>query len=297
MTAGFIGLGAIGAPMATNILANGLHLTVWNRTASKTVALAEKGAAVAATPAGAAEDIVFTVLTDLPDVEQVLAGPEGLLAGWAERGTRDPVLVVMGTVSPTAVRALAASLADEHGVSVVDAPVSGGDEGARNGRLSIMVGGEADTVERLTPYFDAMGSTVRHLGPVGSGQVAKSCNQIVVAATVIALAETFVYARQTGLDMEALAELLSGGLADSELLRQKGWRLLRHDYAGGGALANQVKDLRFALDQARELGVPLPGAAHSTQFFTSLMAMGYGHEDHTAAQRVFEMLAGVEHDR
>lgn len=295
MTAGFIGLGQMGAPMAANILASGLELTVWNRTAAKAEPLAEKGADVAATAAAAAGEVVFTVLTDLPDVEAVLDGPDGLLAGWAARETRDPILVVMGTVSPAGIRRLAERLAAEHGVRVVDAPVSGGDVGARTGRLSIMVGGGPDEFNRLEPYFTAMGSTVRHLGPVGMGQVAKSCNQIVVAATVMALAETFVYARQSGLDLEALTELLSGGLADSELLRQKGWRLLNHEYAGGGALSNQVKDLRFALEQARELGIPLPGAAHSAQFFTGLMAMGYGHEDHTAAQRVFELLAGVDH--
>lgn len=294
MTAGFIGLGAMGAPMAANLLSRGFDLTVWNRTKAKADPLAAAGASVVTSPAEAAAEVVFTVLTDLPDVEDILRGPDGLLAGWARLGCDRPILVVMGTVSPTAIRTLAATLEQDHGIGTVDAPVSGGDVGAVNAELSIMVGGDPADVSRLKPYFDAMGTTVRHLGPIGSGQVAKSCNQIVVAATVIALAETFVYARQTGLDVGALAELLSGGLADSELLRQKGWRLLQRDYAGGGALSNQVKDLRFALEQARDLGVPLPGAAHSEQFFAGLMAMGHGDEDHTAAQRVFELLAGAD---
>lgn len=290
--ASLIGLGAMGAPMAANILAAGLELTVWNRTAAKTDPLAEQGAVVAPTLADAARPVVFTVLTDLPDVVAILEGEAGLLAGWAANGIPDPVLVVMGTVSPTAVRELGEQLRASHGVRVVDAPVSGGDIGAKRGTLSIMVGGDAADLEPLTPYFEAMGSVIRHLGSLGAGQVAKSCNQIIVAAGVIAIAEALVYARKSGLDLPALVELLQGGLADSELLRQKGWRMLEHDYSGGGALFNQLKDLRFALQQGQALGMPLPGTAASAQFFASLVAMGYGHEDHTAAQRVFEMLSG-----
>jgi 3-hydroxyisobutyrate dehydrogenase-like beta-hydroxyacid dehydrogenase len=290
--ASLIGLGAMGAPMAANILTAGLELTVWNRTVAKAAPLAEKGAVVAPSLAAAARPVVITVLTDLPDVVAILEGENGLLAGWAANGIADPVLVVMGTVSPTAVRELGDELRASHGVRIVDAPVSGGDVGAQRGTLSIMVGGEAADIEPLSPYFEAMGSVIRHLGPLGSGQVAKSCNQVIVAAGVIAIAESLVYARKSGLDLPALVELLQGGLADSELLRQKGWRMLEHDYAGGGALSNQLKDLRFALQQAQSLGVPMPGAAASAQFFASLVAMGYGHEDHTAAQRMFEMLSG-----
>lgn len=291
--AGFIGLGAMGAPMAANVLGAGLPLVVWNRTAAKAAPLVEKGAAHATTPLEAARPVVITVLTDLPDVEAVLEGPDGLLEGWRRASIADPVLVVMGTVSPTRIRKLSERLRASHGVRIVDAPVSGGDVGAQHGTLSIMVGGDAGDIAEVQPHFDAMGSTVRHLGPLGSGQVAKSCNQIIVAATVVSVAEAIVYARQSGLDLLALVELLQGGLADSEVLRQKGWRFLEHDYVGGGALSNQVKDLRFALEQGRSLGVPLPGAAASESFFSALVAMGHGDEDHTAAQRVFEMMAGV----
>jgi 2-hydroxy-3-oxopropionate reductase len=290
---GFLGLGKMGAPMARNLLAAGVPVAVWNRTRTKAEALADSGAELADRPADAARDIVITMTVDLPDVEELLEGPDGLLAGWAERGVARPILVVMSTVSPTGVRAFGERLRAAHGVRVVDAPVSGGDVGAERGTLSIMVGGEADDIAPLSAHFAAMGDVVRHLGPLGSGQVAKSCNQIIVAATVISIAEALVYARRSGLDLPALVELLQGGLADSELLRQKGWRLLEHDYAGGGALANQVKDLRFALEQARMIGMPLPGAAASAEFFSGLMAMGFAEEDHTAAQRVFELLAGA----
>jgi 2-hydroxy-3-oxopropionate reductase len=292
---GFIGLGKMGGPMARNLLKAGIPVVAWNRTASKAHALAELGARAVDRPRDAALPVVLTVLIDLPDVEEVLAGPDGLLAGWAEAGVSDPLLVVMATVSPTGVKALAERLA-EHGVRVIDAPVSGGDVGAERGTLSIMVGGESEDVARAQPYFEAMGTTVRHLGPIGTGQVAKSCNQIIVAATAITLSEAMVYARRSGLDLQALVDLLQGGLADSELLRQKGWRLLEREYTGGGALANQVKDLRFALVPAQHFGVALPGSAARTDLFAGRMSMGYGEEDHTAAQRVFELLAGEGRD-
>ncbi|MDR1634644.1 MAG: NAD(P)-dependent oxidoreductase [Bifidobacteriaceae bacterium] len=291
---GFIGLGKMGEPMARNLLKAGIPVAAWDIIPAKVEALRAAGGERVESASDVAREVVITMTVDLPEVVTLLEGPEGLLAGWAKRGITDPILVVMSTVSPTAIRQFGLDVRASHQVHVVDAPVSGGDIGAQRGTLSIMIGGAEADVAPLEGHFAALGTVARHLGPLGSGQIAKSCNQIIVAATVISLAEAMVYARRSGLDLAALVELLQGGLADCELLRQKGWRLLQHDYAGGGALANQVKDLRFALEQARMIGVPLPGAAASAEFFSGLMAMGFADEDHTAAQRIFETLAGEQ---
>ncbi|GMA24426.1 2-hydroxy-3-oxopropionate reductase [Luteimicrobium album] len=289
----FLGLGAMGLPMATNLVRGGVPLTVWNRTTAKAGPLGAEGATVASRLSDAAVDVVLTMLTDLRDVEEVLDAEDGLLEGWLRNGVETPLLVIMGTVSPPGVQSLAERLAAS-AVRVVDAPVSGGDVGAVEATLSIMVGGERADVDQVRPLFELMGRVVRHLGPVGSGQVAKACNQIIVASTAMVLAEAFSFARTAGVELDPLVELLKGGLADSEMLRQKGWRYLEREYGGGGALRNQVKDLRFALELGRREEIPLPMTAASEQFFTALVAMGYGGEDHTAAQRIYEITSGAD---
>ncbi|QHC60569.1 NAD-binding protein [Rathayibacter sp. VKM Ac-2760] len=274
----------MGAPMARNLLAGG-PLTVWNRTASRAAAFAGLGAVVASAPAEAAADITLTVLPDLVQVESLLDGDTGLLAGWRAAGIAEPVLVVHGTVSPIAVAALARRLDAEHGVQVVDAPLSGGTVGARDATLSIMVGGAEVAVTRVLPVLERLGRTVRHLGPSGAGATAKLCNQIVVAGTVAVVSEALLLARRAGLDAETVIELLQGGLARTAVLEQKSRKWLDEDFAEGGSARNQLKDLRFIEESAAAEGVSLPATAAVTALFERMIAVGDGDLDHTGVYR------------
>ena len=227
------------------------------------------------------------MLPDLPQAEEVLDRDDGLLAGMG----RGSVLVVMGTVSPVGVRELGARL-EPAGVSLVDAPVSGGDVGAEQATLSIMVGGSPEDVARVRPLLEAMGTTVDHLGPLGAGQLAKACNQIVVAATLTALSEALVLARLGGLDAGRVFAVLAGGLAGSRVLEVKGPKLLGGAFRPGGAAAFQHKDLGFALAAARAEGVALPLTALVDQLFGAAVSNGLGDDDHSVVVRVIERLAG-----
>jgi 2-hydroxy-3-oxopropionate reductase len=278
-----LGLGRMGEPIARRLLAARGSLTVWNRTAAKAADLARAGARVAASPAEAAAPLTLSVLTDLADVEDLLSGDDGLVAGWAAAGGPRPVLVVHGTVSPVGVAALAERLAPS-GVDVVDAPLSGGVAGAESGALSVMVGGADEAVARVWPVLSLVGTTVRHLGPTGAGQTAKACNQVVVAATVTALAEALVLADASGIDRAQLLELLGGGLAGSEVLRQKRDRWLGRDFDGGGSSVNQLKDLRFVAEAAAARGLALPVAATLRTVFERVVADGDGDLDHSAVE-------------
>lgn len=280
-----LGLGPMGGPMARRLLDFDGGLTVWNRTPAKAEALVALGARAATSPADAASDVVLTVLPDLDQVESLLPGHDGLLSGWAAKGITRPVLVVHGTVSPVAVAAFAERLLRGHGVTVLDAPVSGGNVGAENGTLSIMVGGDKDTARSMEPVLGAMGTTVRYMGPSGSGALAKACNQIVVAATVTAVSEAMLLAGSGGLDLAVMLELLQGGLADSAVVRQKGYRWISNDFAGGGSARNQLKDLRFILDTATADGLELPLSSAVTELFDDMVAHGDGALDHTGIHR------------
>ncbi|WLQ07500.1 NAD(P)-dependent oxidoreductase [Arthrobacter oryzae] len=288
-----LGLGPMGGPMARRLLDSDGGLTVWNRTSTKTEPLVALGARAATSPADAASDVVLTVLPDLDQVESLLPGPGGLLAGWSARGTARPVLVVHGTVSPIAVAAFAERLLRDHGVTVLDAPVSGGTVGAENGTLSIMVGGDREAVTLVEPVFAAMGTTVRYMGPSGSGALAKACNQIVVAATVTAVSEAMLLAGKGGLDLSVMLELLQGGLADSAVLRQKGHRWISNDFDGGGSARNQLKDLRFILDAATQEGLELPLSNTVRGLFDEMVARGDGALDHTGIHRTLVLRGGV----
>jgi 3-hydroxyisobutyrate dehydrogenase-like beta-hydroxyacid dehydrogenase len=278
-----LGLGRMGEPIARRLLAALGSLTVWNRTAAKAAPLSQAGARVAATPAEAAASITLSVLTDLVHVEEVLAGENGLIAGWAAAGIPRPILVVHGTVSPVGIAALAKRLADA-GIDVVDAPLSGGVTGAESGALSVMVGGTDDAVARSWPVLSLIGSTVRHLGSSGAGETAKACNQVVVAATVTALAEALVLADASGIDRTQLLELLGGGLADSEVLRQKRNRWLSGDFHGGGSAVNQLKDLQFVAETVSARGLTLPVAATLRTVFEQAVADGDGELDHSGVE-------------
>lgn len=280
-----MGLGPMGEPMTRRLLKGYGELTVWNRTVSKAEALVGLGARVAASPFEAAADIVLTVLPDLSHVESLLPGEEGLIAGWTARNIAQPILVVHGTVSPGAVAAFGERMLREHGVRVLDAPVSGGTVGAENGTLSIMVGGDQDALRSVTPAFQFMGSTIRHMGPGGSGALAKACNQIVVASTVTAVSEAMLLARGGGLDPSVMLELLRGGLADSEVLRQKGHRWIDGNFAGGGSAQNQLKDLNFVLGAARAAHLELPLSTVIKDLFDDMVVRGDGALDHTGILR------------
>jgi len=278
-----LGLGRMGEPIARRLLTALGSLTVWNRTSAKAAALSHAGARVAASPADAAASVTLSVLTDLGDVEEVLAGEDGLVAGWAAAGIKRPVLVVHGTVSPVGVAVLAERLTAA-GIDVVDAPLSGGVAGAESGALSVMVGGTDDAVSRAWPVLSLVGSTVRHLGPSGAGETAKACNQVVVAATVTALAEALVLSDASGIDRNQLLELLAGGLADSEVLRQKRERWLSGDFHGGGSALNQLKDLRFVAEAATARGLTLPVAATLRAVFEQAVADGDAELDHSGVE-------------
>jgi 2-hydroxy-3-oxopropionate reductase len=286
---GFAGLGPMGLPMARALLDAGAPVSLWNRTAVKAERLAAGHdlAEVASTPADAARPVVVTMLPDLPQVQQIVDAPDGLRAGWSAAGIDGPVLVVMGTVSPVAVADWAEVLRAD-GIRLVDAPVSGGVEGAASRRLSIMVGGHADDVGDVRPLLTTMGSTVRHLGPVGAGALAKACNQIVVAGTLNALAEAIALARAGGLDVATVLDLLGGGLAGSTVLEHKRARWVDGDYTGGGNAANQLKDLRFCVEAGRRLGVDLSATDVALDRFLRLVERGEGQLDHSAVLRVVE---------
>lgn len=271
----------MGEPIARRLLHELGELTVWNRTAAKTTTIAAAGAQVATTPAEAAAPITLTVLTDLSDVEDVLDGDAGLLAGWSAQNIDNPVLVVHGTVSPLGVAALARRLAPL-GVSVVDAPLSGGVVGAETGSLSVMAGGDTAALERVLPVLRHVGSTVINFGPVGSGEIAKACNQVVVAATVTAISEALVLADAAGVDRSQLLTVLGGGLAASEVLRQKQSRWLSDDYENGGSADNQLKDLRFVSETAASSGLTLPLASALSGVFEKMVDAGLGALDHSA---------------
>jgi len=284
---GFVGLGPMGAPMARNLLAAGFDVALWNRTASKAqdTAADQPRATVAATPADAARPVVIAMLPDLPQVRDVVDRPDGLRAGWKATGIDHPLLVVMSTVSPVDVADWARELAAD-GIGLVDAPVSGGVEGAEAGTLSIMAGGAAADLAAVGPVLEAMGRTVRHLGPVGSGSLAKACNQIVVGGTLNALAEAVAIAGAGGLDLEAVLEVLGAGLAGSRLLTDKSRRYLSGDYAHGGACRTQLKDLEFGIAAGRALGVDTSSSEVARDRYRRMVERGDAELDHSAVIRV-----------
>ena len=290
MKIGFIGMGTMGAPMAMNLLAAGFEVTVHNRTREKEEAVAEKGANRAATPREAAEnaDIVIVNVSDTPDVEEVVLGEEGALHGMKEGS----VLVDMSTISPSVTREIAEKLA-EKGVEMLDAPVSGGSEGAEQGTLSIMVGGKEEVVERLRPVLEVMGDTVTHVGPVGSGQVTKAINQTIIAGTYAAVAEGLALGLAAGIDIQAAHQAVSGGAAGSWVLTNRAENMIENTYPLGFRTRLHRKDLGIALETARDLGVPIPVAAYVEQLETGLVKRGLGDEDVSNIARVVREGAGI----
>ncbi len=288
---GFIGLGIMGSGMAANLLRAGFNVTVWNRTPARITPLAGAGAAVADNPAAVAESstIIVTCVSDTPDVEEVILGPQGII-----NGVRSGSLVIdCSTISPNATKAIAAQL-EARGAWMLDAPVSGGSEGAAKGTLSIMVGGDAEQVTRAMPVLQAMGKTITHVGGQGAGQMAKLVNQILVVVTMQAVGEALLFAQAGGLDLERTLAAVGGGAAGSWMLNNRGPQVIRRDWRPGFTIDLQQKDLRLVLEAADQLGVPLPSTAQVFQNYRALQQLGLGGEGNHALVKALERLAGIE---
>jgi len=268
---GFIGLGLMGSGMSKNLVKAGYPVTVWNRTASKMKPLVEAGAKSAGSPKEVAEssDVVVSIVTDSPDVEEVLLGPEGAIHG-AKKGH---IFIDMSTISPIATREMAAKLA-ERGVEMLDAPVSGGVIGARDGTLSIMVGGKREVFDECRPILEAMGKTITYIGGVGDGQVCKAVNQILVGTTMLGVAEALVFAKKAGVDVKAVHAAVSGGAAGSWQLTNNGARLLKGDHEPGFKIKDYLKDLGIIAETAKATDMPLPATSLVHQMFINCAAEG-----------------------
>ena len=286
---GFIGLGIMGGPMAQNILKAGFPLTVWNRTAARAEPLAALGARAAASPAevAAASDVVVSCVTDSPDVEAIALGAGGIIEG----GRPGLIYVDCSTISPQ-VACRVGEVLGERGVAMLDAPVSGGDVGAKAGTLAIMAGGEADAFERALAVLQAMGRTVVHVGPAGAGQVVKLCNQVAGALNLLAMSEAISLARRSGVAPEKMLEVVSAGAAGSWMLSNLAPRAVRGDFAPGFMVSLQQKDLRLVLEQAAATQTVLPGTALATQLFRTLEAHGRGGEGTQALADAIAQLSG-----
>jgi 3-hydroxyisobutyrate dehydrogenase len=287
---GFIGLGIMGGGMARNLLAKGHALTVWNRSGDKAEVLAAEGAEVARSPRAVAEvcDIVMICVSDTPDVRSVLEGDGGVGAGLSA----GKLVVDHSTISPSVTEEFAA-LVGERGAQWLDAPVSGGSEGAARGTLSIMVGGDEAQVERARPYLEAFGTTITHVGPTGAGQRVKLVNQILVVVTQLAVSEGLLFAEAGGLDLARTLDAVKGGAAGSWMLANRGPQMIERDWRPGFTIDLQQKDLRLVLEAADELGVPLPGTSLVFQLYRALQHRGLGDEGNHALVKALEEMADI----
>jgi 2-hydroxy-3-oxopropionate reductase len=287
----FIGLGIMGGPMAANLVRAGYEVTGYNRSPGKVDSLVEAGGRGADTIAEAVAeaDVIITIVPDSPDVEAVATGEDGILAN-AKAGA---VWVDCSSIRPDVAVSLAEG-AREHGLAAVDAPVSGGEAGAKEASLSIMVGGEADVVESVRPVLEALGKTIVHVGPSGSGQTVKAANQLIVAGNYQLIAEAIVFLRAYGVDTEAALEVLAGGLAGSTVMNRKGKSMLAGQFAPGFRIDLHHKDMGIVLDAARAKGVTIPLGAATAQLINAPRAQGDGGLDHSALLRGVERLSGQE---
>jgi 2-hydroxy-3-oxopropionate reductase len=288
---GYIGLGLMGKSIARNILKAGFALAVHNRSQGAVDELVAEGAARATSPAQVAEnsDVIFTNLPDSPDVELVVFGKDGIY----ETARKGMIFVDNSTIKPAVARSIATRLA-EKGILALDAPVSGGDIGARNATLTIMVGGPAEALEKVRPIFNAMGKTTTHVGNAGSGQVAKAANQIMVAAQMVAMAELLIFAQKAGTDPRKVVEAIKAGAAQCWTLDVKPQRLFTGNREPGFKASMQTKDLNIIMETAREYGIPLPSAAVDCQLYTAMLQAGLGDMDNSAILNVIESLAHEE---
>ena len=288
---GFIGLGIMGRPMALHLVDGGYAVTVWNRTRSKMQALVERGAAAGESPkdVAARSDITITMVADTPDAVDVILGTEGVLHG-AKRGS---VVADMSTISPVATCEIARRLG-ERGVEMLDAPVSGGERGAIDAALSIMVGGKPEVFERVLPAFQKMGKQIVHLGASGAGQVTKACNQLVLSLTLLGVAEALTLARKAGVDPAKVRAALLGGFAQSRVLELHGQRMLDRNFEPGFRTRLYHKDMGIVMETGRSAGMPLVGGALAAQLYQIAMNQGLGEKDYSVLAHVVAGLAGVE---
>lgn len=285
---GFIGLGIMGRPMAGHLVSAGYDVTVWNRTRSKAADLVKAGARWAESPKDVASrsDVTITMVADTPDVLEVVLGSVGIIEGIRPGA----VVVDMSTISPVATREIARRLA-EKGAEMLDAPVSGGEKGAIEATLSIMVGGTPEVFERVLPIFQRMGRNIVHLGDHGAGQVTKACNQLVLSLTIVGVAEALTLARKAGVDPAKVRAALLGGFANSRVLEVHGQRMLDGAFDPGFRTRLYHKDLGIVMDTGRALGMPLLGAGLAAQLYQVAMARGFGEMDYSVLGRVIADLA------
>ncbi len=288
---GFIGLGIMGRGMTRNLLKAGFDLTVWNRTAARMDELVAEGAKAASSPADLATrcGIIITCVSDTPDVEAVLLGENGVL-----QGLQPGALVIdMSTISPQATRDLAAKIT-EAGGHMLDAPISGGSEGAAKGTLSIMVGGEVAQFEQALPVLQAMGKTITHVGAGGAGQTVKLVNQILVVGNMLAVSEALLFAQAGGLDLAKTLQAVAGGAAGSWMLSNRGPQVLQRDWRPGFTIDLQQKDLRLVLEAADQLGIPALLTSLISNLYRTLQAQGLGSDGNHALVRALENLAAIQ---
>jgi len=291
MKVGYIGLGLMGKAIARNILKAGFHLVVHNRSQAAVKELVKEGAIPATSPAEVSSlvDVVFTNLPDSPDVELVALGENGIITG-AHAGL---IYVDNSSIKPATARYIATVLG-EKGVQCLDAPVSGGDIGAKQGTLAIMVGGPAAALEAVRPVFDAIGKTVTHVGDSGAGQIAKAANQIMVAAQMVAMGELLIFSKKAGADPHKVVDAIKGGAAQCWTLDVKPPRLFAGNRTPGFKAHMQAKDLNIILETAHQYGIPLPSAAVDAQLFNAMLEMGLGDLDNSAVLSIIETLANTK---
>ena len=288
---GYIGLGLMGKAIARNILNAGFHLVVYNRSQASMQELVNEGADSASSPADVASrvDVVFTNLPDSPDVELVALGENGIIAG-VHRGL---IYVDNSSIKPITARYIA-SVLGEKGVQCLDAPVSGGDIGAKQGTLAIMVGGPVSALEAVRPVLDAMGKTITHVGDSGAGQIAKAANQIMVAAQMVAMAELLIFSKKAGADPQKVINAIKGGAAQCWTLDVKPPRLFAGNRTPGFKAYMQAKDLNIIIETAHQYGIPLPSAAVDAQLFNAMLEMGLKDQDNSAVIGIIEALANTK---
>ncbi|WP_420627396.1 NAD(P)-dependent oxidoreductase [Candidatus Leptofilum sp.] len=288
---GFIGLGIMGQGMVQNLLAVGFPVYIWNRTHPKMDPLIELGAIAATSPADVAShaDIIITCVSDTPDVEHVMLQSNGVIFG-VKPGN---LVIDMSTISPEITRRLAQAFADR-GVHMLDAPISGGSEGAAKGTLSIMVGGDAEQFARAMPAFEAMGKAITHVGDIGAGQTVKLVNQILVVVTMLGVGEALLFAQAGGLDLNKTLEAVTQGAAGSWMLSNRGPQVVERDWRPGFTIDLQQKDLRLVLEAADQMGVPMLGTGMVFNLYRTLQQQGLGLEGNHALVKALEHLAGLE---
>jgi 2-hydroxy-3-oxopropionate reductase len=291
MEVGFVGLGLMGRPMALNLIKAGHRVHVWSRRRESMQPLLDAGAGDCASAAevAARAEVVISMVADAPDVEQVALGEHGVAAG-ARPGL---VYVDMSTIAPAAAQSIAARM-KERGVTMLDAPVSGGEVGAINAGLTIMVGGDETAFNKAKPLFEAMGKTVSLIGASGAGQVAKACNQILTGVGVAAVAEAMNFATKSGVDAAKVREALLGGFAYSRILENHGQRMLDRNFKPGFKAWMHQKDMRIVMEEAHRLGLALPSSAATAQMFNALVGSGLGEDDSIAMLKLLERMSGGE---